>query len=324
VSEVLRTTLPLLACLALANAGCVNLQLFGGLPEPLIETVVLGESGPKIAMIDIDGVISEQSEVRDFLEPSPEGMVARVREQLDHARDDATVRALLLRINSPGGTVTGSDIIHQELLRFKRDRGIPVVAHFMGVAASGAYYIAMAADEVVAQPTTVTGSIGVIFVGVNVSGLMQKLGVADQTLTAGDQKDAGSWLRPMKPAERAHLQAVLDDMHARFKQIVLAGRPQLDAKRVDALADGRIFSAGQALDNGLIDGLGDLEQAVAVTQRRAGLTSSRVVIYHRPREYRQNLYSRAPVIPRVVRLELAPSLPLARPGFLYLWAPGLP
>lgn len=325
MTEILRTAvaLPLFACLALANAGCVNVQLFGGRPEPLVETVVLGKSGPKIAMIDVDGLISEQSEDPEFLGPSREGMVARVREQLDHARDDASVRALLLRINSPGGTVTGSDVIHQELLRFKRDRGLPVVAHFMGVAASGAYYVAMAADEVIAQPTAVTGSIGVIFVGVNVSGLMQKLGVADQTLTAGDQKDAGSWLRPMNPAERAHLQAVLDDMHARFKQIVLAGRPQLDAQRVDALADGRIYSADQALANGLVDGLGDLEHAVAVTQRRAGLTSSRVVIYHRPQEYRQNLYSRAPVIPRVVRLELAPPLPLARPGFLYLWAPGV-
>jgi len=326
VTEFLRTTaaLPLLACPALANAGCVTGQLFGGSREPLVETVIFGESGPKIALIDIDGVISDQAEDREFLEPSGEGMVARVREQLDLARDDASVRALLLRINSPGGTVTASDILYQELMRFKRDRGLPVVAHFLGVAASGAYYVAMAADEVIAQPTTVTGSIGVIFLGVNVSGLMQKIGVADQTLTAGDQKDAGSWLRPMKPAERAHLQAVLDDMHDRFKQIVVAGRPSLDARRVDALADGRIYSADQALANGLVDGLGDLEQAVAVTQRRAGLASSRVVIYHRPREYRQNLYTQAPPAPNVLRLELTPSLPLARPGFLYLWAPGQP
>ena len=222
-----------------------------------------------------------------------------MREQLERARDDASVRALLLRINSPGGTVTASDILYQELMRFKRDRGVPVVAHFLGVAASGAYYVAMAADEVVAQPTTVTGSIGVIFVGVNLSGLMQKIGVADQTLTAGAQKDAGSWLRPMQPAERAHLQAVLDDMHDRFKKIVVAGRPRLDAQRVDALADGRIYSADQALANGLVDGLGDLEQAVAATQRRAGLASARVVIYHRPREYRQNLYTQAPAIPQV-------------------------
>jgi len=302
----------------------VNVQLFGGLPEPLVETVIHGESGPKILLLDIDGVISEAHEDREFLEPGRESMVARVREQLDHAREDSDVRALLLRIDSPGGSVTASDILYQEVMRFKRERGVPVVAHFMGVAASGGYYVAMAADEVIAQPTGVTGSIGVIFVGVNVSGLMQKFGIADQTLTAGAQKDAGSWLRPMKPDEREHLQAVLDDMHERFKQVVATGRPALDRARVDALADGRIFSASQAKANGLVDGLGDLEDAVAASQRRAGLASARVVIYHRPREYRQNLYTQAPEPPRVMRLELAPSLPLPRPGFLYLWAPGLP
>lgn len=312
------------ACLALALAGCVNVQLFGGLPDPLIETVIYGESGPKIVLIDIDGVISESRDDHGFLEPSEESMLARVREQLDHARDDSDVRAVLLRINSPGGSVTASDILYQELMRFKRDRGVPVVAHFMGVAASGGYYVAMAADELIAEPTGVTGSIGVIFVGVNLSGLMEKLGVQDQTLTAGAQKDAGSWLHPMKPVEREHLQSVLDDMHERFKQVVVAGRPGLDRQRVDALADGRIYSASQAKANGLVDGLGDLEETVAAAQRRAGLASARVVTYHRPREYRQNLYTQAPAVPRVMRLELGPSLPLARPGFLYLWAPGLP
>jgi len=299
-------------------------QLFGGLPDPLIETVIYGESGPKIVLIDIDGVISESRDDHGFLEPSEESMLARVREQLDHARDDSDVRAVLLRINSPGGSVTASDILYQELMRFKRDRGVPVVAHFMGVAASGGYYVAMAADELIAEPTGVTGSIGVIFVGVNLSGLMEKLGVQDQTLTAGAQKDAGSWLHPMKPVEREHLQSVLDDMHERFKQVVVAGRPGLDRQRVDALADGRIYSASQAKANGLVDGLGDLEETVAAAQRRAGLASARVVTYHRPREYRQNLYTQAPAVPRVMRLELGPSLPLARPGFLYLWAPGLP
>ncbi len=312
------------ACLALALAGCLNVQLFGGLPEPLIETVIFGESGPKIVLIDIDGVISESRDERGFLGTTEESMVARLREQLDRARKDSAVRALLLRINSPGGTVTASDIIYEELLRFKHERNVPVVAHFMGVAASGGYYVAMAADELIAQPTGVTGSIGVIFIGVNLSGLMQKFGVADQTLTAGAQKDAGSWLRPMKPAERAHLQSVLDDMHERFKQVVAAGRPGLDRARIDALADGRIYSASQAKANGLVDALGDLEATVAATQQRAGLASARVVSYHRPREYRTNLYTQAPEQPRVMQLELAPSLPFARPGFLYLWAPGMP
>jgi protease-4 len=326
VTEILRRAgFPsLLACLALASAGCVNVQLFGGLPEPLVETVVFGESGPKILMIDIDGVISESRDERGFLEPAEESMLARVREQLDRARKDASVRAVLLRINSPGGTVTASDILYQELVRFKQERSVPVVAHLMGVAASGGYYVAMAADELIAQPTGITGSIGVIFVGVNLSGLMKKYGIEDQTLTAGAQKDAGSWLRPMKPAERAHLQSVLDDMHERFKQVVASGRHGLDRTRIDELADGRIYSASQAKENGLVDGLGDLEQTVAATERRAGLASARVVTYHRPREYRQNLYTQGPAAPGLLRLELAPSLPLARPGFLYLWAPGLP
>jgi protease-4 len=313
-----------LACLALLLVlpGCVTVQLGGGTREPLVETVILGDSGPKIVLIDIDGVISESGEDRDLFGPPEESTVARVREQLERARDDKSVRALLLRINSPGGTVTASDIVYQEVLRFKRERGLPVIAHFLGLAASGGYYVAMAADEVIAQPTSVTGSIGVIFVGLNVTQLMGKLGIADQTLTAGEQKDSGSWLRPMKPAEREHLQAILDDMHARFKHVVAQGRPQLDAARIDALADGRIYSADQALASGLVDRHGDLEEAVAAAERRAGITSSRVVIYHRPREYRQNVYTQAPAIPRAIRLELAPSLPLPRPGFLYLWAPG--
>jgi protease-4 len=325
VREILRRSAApaLLASLALTSSGCLTVQFFGGVSEPLVETVIYGESGPKIALVDIDGVISDQAEDQQLFEPPEESMLARVREQLDHARKDAEVKALLLRIDSPGGSVTGSDILHQEVMRFKRDRQVPVVAHFMGVAASGGYYVAMAADEVIAQPTTVTGSIGVIFLGLNLSGLMKKIGVTDQTLTAGDAKDAGSWLRPMKPAERAQLQSVLDDMHARFKKVVLAGRPQLDAKRVDALADGRIYSADQALANGLVDAVGDLEQAVAAARKRAGLGSARVVVYHRPREYRKNLYTEAPAIPRSLRLELAPPLPLPRPGFLYLWAPGL-
>jgi protease-4 len=326
VSEILRRAalLPLIAVLALASTGCLSVQLFGGPPEPLTETVIYGESGPKILLLDIDGVISESRDERSIFEPFEESMVARVREQLDRARKDSGVRAVLLRINSPGGTVTASDILYQELMRFKHDRSVPVVAHLMGVAASGGYYVAMAADELIAQPTGITGSIGVIFVGVNLSGLMKKFGVEDQTLTAGGQKDAGSWLRPMLPAEREHLQSVLDDMHERFKQVVAAGRSGLDRAQIDALADGRIYSASQAAQNGLVDGLGDLEQTVAAAQRRAGLATARVVSYHRPREYRQNLYTQAPAAPGLLRLELAPSLPLARPGFLYLWAPGLP
>ena len=153
--------------------------------------------------------------------------MSRVREQLDRARDDPEVRALLLRINSPGGTATASDLVYGEILRFKRERGVPVVAQLMGLATSGGYYVAMAADVVVAHPTTVTGSIGVRFVSVSLAGLMEKVGIEDQTLVAGSHKDAGSPLRRLTREERAHLQSVLDDLHSRFEQVVAAGRPNL-------------------------------------------------------------------------------------------------
>jgi protease-4 len=313
------------ACFAalLALSGCVSFQLFGGPPEPLVETVVLGETGPKILLLKLDGVISMEEPERRFFGPPGDSVVSRVREVLDGAREDPEVRALLLRVDSPGGTATASDVVYAEILRFKRERGIPVVAHAIGTTASGGYYVAMAADSLVAHPTTVVGSIGVLFMGVNFAGLMEKLGIENQTLTAGSHKDAGSPLRRMTDDERAQIQSVLDDLHLRFEEVVAAGRPGLDREQVAELADGRIFSAGQARTLGLVDELGDLERAAAIARERAGLPSARVVTYHRSNEYENNLFTRAPPSP-VLKLELPDPLGwLARPGFYYLWAPGL-
>jgi protease IV len=319
-----RTALVVLAFAALAVGGCVNLELPGGPPRPLVETVVYGKSGPKILMLTVEGVIQETPETTSFLGITEEGMVARLREELDKARDDDSIRAVLLRINSPGGTVTASDMIYDEIVRFKKDRGVPVVAQLMGMATSGAYYVAMAADEVIAHPTTVTGSIGVIFLGVNVAGLMDKLGIENQTLVTGPYKDAGSFLRRMKPEERAQLLSVLDDMFARFKDIVQRGRRNLTREQIDTLADGRVYSAPQALANGLVDRVGTIEDAVERAEQRAGLAQARVVAYHRPREYRQNLYTRAPLVPPEVKIDWLPGVfDLPRPSFLYLWAPGM-
>ncbi len=307
----------------LSCTGCISIHFLDGGPQPLVESVVHGTSGPKILLLDIEGMISEAAEARGLLTPRGESTVSRVREQLDRAREDSGVRALLIRINSPGGTATASDVIYRELLDFKRERGVPVVAQLMGLATSGGYYVAMASDRIFAHPTTVTGSIGVRFSGVNVSGLMDKLGIEDQTITAGEFKDAGSPLRAMAAEERAQIQSILDDLHDRFKAVVAAGRSALDAKRIQILADGRIFSAVQAQANGLVDEVGYLQDAVAEIERRAGLESSRVVTYHRPTEWRQNLYTRPPV-PSRLRLDLvSPFLEFPRPGFLYLWAPGV-
>ncbi|HVN38445.1 MAG TPA: signal peptide peptidase SppA [Myxococcota bacterium] len=309
-------------CLAIAplSFGCVSIDLPGGVPQPLMETTVEGEGSAKILLLQIDGVLTDEPE-SSWYGLRRESPVARVREELDRARRDDSIDALLLRIDTPGGTVTASDLLYQEILRFKQERSVPVVAQLMGMATSGGYYVAMSADTVIAHPTTVTGSIGVIFAGVNLSGLMAKYGVADQTITSGPFKDAGSPLRPMRPDERAQLQSVIDDMYQRFLDVVRRGRPALAPEEVSRLADGRIYSAQQALANGLVDRIGDVEDAVELARTRAGVEQARVVTYHRPREYRKNLYT-AEASESAPQVEWPiPRLQLPQPVFLYLWAP---
>jgi protease-4 len=193
----------------------------------------------------------------------------------------------------------------------------------MSTAASGGYYVAMAADEIRAYPTSVTGSIGAIAFGLNFVGLMEKLGVENQTFTSGDFKDTGSPLRRMRASEREHMQSIIDDLHARFREVVVAGRPKLGDTRVAELADGRVYSASQALEHGLIDEIGDIEDTIDRLEKLAGIAgAARVVSYHRPTEWRNNLFTRAPPAP-AIQLDLTQLFgPLPRPGFHYLWMPG--
>lgn len=331
-----------LAALLLAAAasltGCITLPaLFEG-RTPLTESVVDGTRGPKILLLDLDGLLTESSEAGAFGFGERESTLARLRSELDRAREDPELKAVVLRIQSPGGTVTASDVVYEEIRRFKQRKAIPVVAHLMGVAASGGYYAAMAADAVYAHPTTVTGSIGVLLSGVGFAGLFEKLGLEDQTIKAGERKDTGSPLRRMTAAERAQLQGVLDAMHARFRDVVAESRARagLTPERVRALADGRIFVASQALDAGLIDGIAYLPDTIEEAKRRAGLTDARVVLYHRSREWSENVYSHGPLgpvraegaapeapaaLPSALRVQLGfgPEPPARGPAFLYLW-----
>ena len=318
------------AALLIPVGGCVSVDLFGGGPSaPLQESVVRGTDGPKILLVDIDGVIGADTPSYNILGREEISMIARVREVLDRARQDEEVKGLLLRIDSPGGTVTASDQIYTEILQFKREQDVPVVAQLLGTAASGGYYVAMSADQVQAHTTTVTGSIGVLFSSVNFVGLMEKLGIEDQTLTAGEFKDAGSPFRRLNAVERAQLQSIVDDLHARFRAVVEAGRPDLSSEDVARLANGQIFSSSQALENGLVDRVGTLEEAVVWLEGQMGVGRSRVVAYHRPSEVRRNLYMRGAMNPpvqfgvmdRLSRLGLESVL--SRPGFHYLWWPGL-
>ncbi len=325
---------PFLLIAVATTAGCLTIDVLGGGGEQaaLVETVVRGRAGSKILLLDIDGVIGDTGFADSFLGGSALGTTARVVEILDRARRDDEIAALLLRIDSPGGTATASEQVYEEILRYKTERRIPVFAQFLGTATSGAYYVAMAADTIQAHPTTVTGSIGVIFTSVSFAGLMEKLGVEDQTITGGEFKDAGSPLRRLTDPERAQLQAIVDDLHARFREIVVRGRPKLSQAEVAAIATGQVFSARQALAKGLVDQVGSLEDAVRALERRLGVTQSRVVAYHRPREIRRNLYTRASVAPRVEGAlgPMTQALALQRldrvfgePGFHYVWWPGV-
>lgn len=310
---------------ALLPTGCISIKIFDISRGPLVETSLSGdEHAPKVLLVDLSGPLSMDPVDGPWLAPAREGSVTRLHEELDFARENGDIKAIVLRIDSPGGTTTASDIMYREILRFKQDTGIPIVAQLMGVAASGGYYVAMAADEVRALPTTVTGSIGVIFVGVSVAGLMEKLGIYDQTITSGPQKSVGSPLKRMTKAERKQLQALVDDFHSVFVEVVDNGRPDLDAERIRQLADGRIYSAQQALSEGLVDAISSLEDSLTRAQSLAGIEERQVVTYNRNREWKQNIYSEAPPTP-TLRLDLSSLFGFdpPPPGFYYIWWPAL-
>ncbi|MBI3610046.1 MAG: signal peptide peptidase SppA [Nitrospirae bacterium] len=309
--------------LMLLLSGCiVNVSLLPTV-EPLKEKRVAGTGKDKIVLMDLSGVISEEEKGTALVsEPNP---VARIKEELQLASKDPSVKAVVLRINSPGGTVTASDLIHHELETFKKQTGKKVIASIMDLGASGGYYVAAAADKIVAHPTTVTGSIGVIMLSVNVEGLLEKIGVSGTAIKSGDKKDMGSPLRPMTPEERQLFQGVINAMYERFVAVVAAGRKNLTMDQVKKAADGRIYTAQQALELGLIDTIGYLDDAIELAKTESGLREAGVVIYFRPGAYKDNIYSQtpagAPQTVNIVNLDLRAFVQSGVPRFMYLWSP---
>jgi protease IV len=312
--------------LGLALGGCsvISVDLTPRL-RPLHEQTVEGHGEAKILIMDLSGVLSDEA-VTPVLtigtRPERVPTLVRVREEIKKATEDTNVRAVVLRINSPGGTVTASDIIFRELDTFRRTAKIPIVAVMMDVAASGGYYVALAADTIVAHPTTVTGSIGTIMIGVNAQGLMQKLGLSATTIKSGEHKDMGSPFRTLTPEERAIFQSVIDEMHGQFVTKV-AERRRLPIDRARALATGQVYTAQQALASGLIDRIGYMPEAIETAKQASGVTEARVIVYHRPREYRATYYARsdAPTAGFEATLSELAALAGSGPRFFYLWWP---
>jgi protease-4 len=319
----------LAAVLILATSGCVlvsgSFDPFSRQPKPLREHVVAGQGRAKILLVDVTRVISNESERGPFGLASRESVVARIDAELRQAAKDDAVRGVIVRINSPGGTVTASDVLYHQLTRFKNERRVPVVAQLMDVAASGGYYAALAADEIIAHPTSVTGSVGVLFQGVSLEGLLGKVGVTNQTIKSGDKKDIGSPLRTMTAEERALLEQLLAEMRGRFLALVRERRPLVTDAAEGVIADGRIFTASQALELGMIDAIGYLDEAAARVKARAGVSEARLVLYRRADEPAETPYSvpssNGGLTPQISLFGIHLDTLLGTPQFLYLWAP---
>lgn len=283
------------------------------------KTVQRGATEKYIVELPISGMIvsSDQGLM------APGGPDSDTLLRLREIRKDPRVAGVLLRINSPGGGITASDVIYNEIKRIQAD-GIPVVALFEDLAASGGYYVAAPADHIVAHPTTLTGSIGVLIMSYEISGLLEKIGVNDQTIKAGKNKDMLSLSKPLSEPQQKMLEAMVAQMHERFIKIVSEGR-NMDEQKLREIADGRILLADQALKAGLVDEVGYYDNAVSKLASLAGMKDEpRIVRYERPAGLFSVFGASEGVSPPEARLIDAAVERLkaeAQPRMMYMWRP---
>ncbi|MDB5295298.1 MAG: putative signal peptide peptidase [Phycisphaerales bacterium] len=327
----------LAALLLLAFGGCAPSFLV----TPVNNTADLEEQtvqpggwgGGKIAIVEVEGMLAN-ARTGALLGGPGENVVSKFAQQLDAAERDSAVKAVVLRVNSPGGTVTASDTMYELVRRFRQKTGKPVVASTQEVAASGGYYVACAADKIVAQPTSVVGSIGVIFEAIEFQDTLSKLGVTTTAIKSGSLKDLGSPWRHLKGDERAVMQQMVDEYFARFVAVVKERRPvtepvaaDLNDYKKDGYAgafSGRVFSGAKAVELGLADRTGLLADALDEARRLANAPKASAVLYARPFGDGGSIYAAtsAPAPQAgVVRLALPEQAGVLPTGFYYLWHP---
>jgi protease-4 len=304
----------LLNVMLLAVAGLASLESDRKVQERLHSYHKSGRS--KVAIISVSGTILEG-----------EGFV---KHQIDRAMEDQSVKAVVLRVDSPGGTVTGSDYIYHHLRELAQKKQIPIVVSMGGLAASGGYYVSMAVgdtpDAIFAEPTTWTGSIGVIIPHYDLSGLLKDWGIEEDSVASHRLKKMGSFARPMTEEERRIFQELVDESFTQFKHIVQAGRPKFhrDPEALDKLATGQIYTAEQAVEYGLIDKIGFIEAAIerAIELAQLDRDDVKVVEYKRTPTLTDMLLG-AQVHPG--QLDLATMLEMTAPRAYYLctWLPPL-
>ena len=317
----------LLIAIAFLASGCSGLKINLGADskEPLKQFTLQGNERGKVLIIPIRGFISDVP--KKGLLGDRASVVQEVVSQLRLAEKDKDVKAVLLEINSPGGTITASDILYHEIMDFKERTNTKIVAVLMDVAASGGYYVALPADRIVAHPTTITGSVGVIFMTPKVTGLMDKLGLAVEVNKSGREKDIGSYFRPSTPEEQRIFQELTDKMGGRFLDLVAKHR-KVDPKAMTTISTARIYLAEEALQLKLIDSIGYLDDAIFEAKGLASLSKeAKVVIYRRSEYPNDNPYntslswSNEPGLP-LIDVNLREFIPTLAPGFYYLWTPG--
>ncbi len=305
----------------LAACAGPQVKLFTDATDPLREFTIEGSGGDKILLIPVRGTISDNPK-KGLLSSSP-SMVEQVVSQLKKAEQDKRVKAVLIKINSPGGTITASDLLYHEILSYKERTNAKVIVCMMDMAASGGYYMSLPADMIMAHPTSLTGSVGVIFLQPKVMGLMDKLGLGVDVKKYGKNKDMGSPFRENTEEEQKLFQITINQLGERFTSLVKKHR-KLDPQALAEMSTARLFLAEEALKLGLIDKIGYLSDAVKETKRLAGLPGdARVVLYRRAEHPDDNLYSIAGVATEdsrlsLINIELPESLNLTT-GFYYIW-----
>lgn len=310
----------------LTMVGCAGprIKLFSDSSDPYEEYTLEGSATAKVLVLQANGTIEEGPD-RGLLRDRP-GLVPDLVSQLRLAAKDDDIKAVVLKINSPGGSVTASDVLYHELKAYREKTGVKLVAAFMGLAASGGYYIALPADRIVAHPTSVTGSVGVVFLQPKVTGLMEKLGVDVDVSKSGAQKDMGSPFRPSTEEERRLLQDLTERLGQRFVDLLQQHR-RVSADALAEIRTARIFLADEALTLGLVDRIGYMDDALQTAKALAGLPDdARVVVYRRSEFPNDTVYNTAgtnigTARPELIHVDLPGAPGRLETGFFYIWPP---
>jgi protease IV len=321
----LRNTYLLIPVMALALSGCVMVDIYELLKTKQLEEVTIQDARhwltfDKVLLVDVSGVICEEAGgLFNGMTCSPMYMKA----VLNKAEEDSAIKAVILRINSPGGTVSASEVIAREIAQFRKRTGIPVYAQINGLGCSGAYFIAAACNKINIQPSAISGSIGVIAIFPKYHRLADKVGYEQVVIKSGTLKDIGSGMRDMTDEERIVLQSVIDNDYQEFLAWIRQHRPYIgDQETLMKIADGRIYTAQQAVEKKLADQICFLDETIAGVMSAVKVSDAQVVTYSYSDSGEANIYSpSARATPLKLNVNLPPPLN-ARSGFYYLWLPG--